>query len=327
MAQDDVVDPKVKVFVGSGDTIDVLANDSDPDGDALFVSAVGAASAGTATTDGSLVSYDPPDDANGTATFLYTASDGELTDDAQVTVTFVANDRRGDCDSNGRVKFHDVVAVILELFDTRTPEPWYEIYAKGFPGSPQGCDATADKTIDLGDAICTVLILFGFPECSQGRAASAALNAPAATLGVAQVETASGWETAIHLGTGGNALAAAGFTLAYDPAMGQIDATDADNNGLPDTLHFALPAGVQAWASVDNEAGLLQVAVVGTVLPLPALGEGELLRISFTKVGDGALHLTMRQADGATVDGFTIPLQVEGDALIQPHRLFLPAVE
>jgi uncharacterized delta-60 repeat protein len=327
VAQDDVVDPKVQVFVGSGGTIDVLANDTDPDDDPLFVSAVGTPNAGTATTDGSLVTYDPPDDANGTATFPYTADDGELTDDAQVTVTFVANDRRGDCDSDGKVRFFDVVAVILELFDTHPPEPWYEIYAKGFPGSPQGCDATADKTIDLADAICTVLIKFGHPACSQGLVAGAGLDAPATILGVASAKTTDGWETALHLGTGGNVLTAAGFTLAYDPAVGQIDPTDADNNGLPDALRFSLPAGVRAWATVDNQAGLLQVAVVGTVLPLPTLGEGELLRIGFDQVGAGELHLSVQQAEAATAEGVSVPLQFEGEALTQPHHLFLPAIE
>ena len=67
--------------------ISVLANDGDVDGDALTVT--GASSAdGTATTDGTTVSYSPAPDAVGTHTVSYTVDDGTgLTDTATITVT------------------------------------------------------------------------------------------------------------------------------------------------------------------------------------------------------------------------------------------------
>ncbi|MEZ5383424.1 MAG: Ig-like domain-containing protein [Microthrixaceae bacterium] len=85
--------------------IDVLTagiDDSDPDqNDTLTVTAVGTASAGTATLSGNTVTYDPgiafislPAGATGTATFTYDISDGQGgTDTATVTVTVIgAND-------------------------------------------------------------------------------------------------------------------------------------------------------------------------------------------------------------------------------------------
>ena len=66
----------------------VLANDTDPDGDALIASLVSGPANGTLTlnADGSL-SYTPNANFNGTDTFTYSASDGGLSDEATVTIT------------------------------------------------------------------------------------------------------------------------------------------------------------------------------------------------------------------------------------------------
>ncbi len=69
--------------------IDVLPNDSDPDGDPITLIAA-AASVGQATVVGNQVNYVPPANFNGTATITYTISDGEggtATATIEVTVT------------------------------------------------------------------------------------------------------------------------------------------------------------------------------------------------------------------------------------------------
>lgn len=69
-------------------TISVLGNDSDPDGDGLTVTSVGTPTNGTATTNGTTVTYTPKTDYSGTDTFTYTISDGKGgTDSANITVT------------------------------------------------------------------------------------------------------------------------------------------------------------------------------------------------------------------------------------------------
>ncbi len=70
-------------------TIDVLANDTDVDGDGLTVTTVGGARLGTVAIaeDGSSLTYTPKADANGTDTFTYTVSDGTLRATSTVTVT------------------------------------------------------------------------------------------------------------------------------------------------------------------------------------------------------------------------------------------------
>ncbi|MEW8658243.1 MAG: retention module-containing protein, partial [Candidatus Thiodiazotropha endolucinida] len=71
-------------------TVDVLPNDSDPDGDTLTVTAVTQGTNGTVTIDsvsGNPI-YTPDADFNGTDTFTYTIDDGNGgTDTATVTVT------------------------------------------------------------------------------------------------------------------------------------------------------------------------------------------------------------------------------------------------
>ncbi len=70
-------------------SLDVLANDTDVDGDALTITAVGATdNGGTATTDGNTVTYSPLAGFSGDETFTYDISDSNGgVDSATVTVT------------------------------------------------------------------------------------------------------------------------------------------------------------------------------------------------------------------------------------------------
>jgi len=86
VAQDDTAVTNEDVAV----SIDALDNDSDPDGQTPFVSAVGAPSNGSAAIVGGDVVYTPAPDFNGSNVFTYTISDGTLTDTATITVTVAA---------------------------------------------------------------------------------------------------------------------------------------------------------------------------------------------------------------------------------------------
>jgi uncharacterized repeat protein (TIGR01451 family) len=69
-------------------TIDVLNNDSDPDGDALTVDSVTQGTHGSVINNGDDVTYTPDSGFSGTDSFTYTVSDGNGgTDTATVTVT------------------------------------------------------------------------------------------------------------------------------------------------------------------------------------------------------------------------------------------------
>jgi len=84
------VDDTLTVIEDSGQSlVDVLANDSDVDGDALTVSEVSTSGSGTVSIDGETgqIAYNPATNFYGTETITYKVSDGTLTDSATVTVT------------------------------------------------------------------------------------------------------------------------------------------------------------------------------------------------------------------------------------------------
>ncbi|MEM1090319.1 MAG: Ig-like domain-containing protein [Pseudomonadota bacterium] len=82
-AQDDAV----TIDQDQSVSIDVLGNDSDPDGDALTLVSVTAPANGTATISGDQVLYTPNPGFFGTDTFSYVASDASGEASASVTVT------------------------------------------------------------------------------------------------------------------------------------------------------------------------------------------------------------------------------------------------
>ena len=72
----------------SANALDVLANDSDPDGDALTIVSVGVAAHGTAAITGNKIAYTPAAGYVGTDSFVYTIVDPKgLTSSATVAIT------------------------------------------------------------------------------------------------------------------------------------------------------------------------------------------------------------------------------------------------
>jgi hypothetical protein len=83
VANDDSAETDEDVAVA----IDVVANDSDPDNDVLTITNVTEGSDGAVSYAGEIVTYTPHSDFNGTDSFEYTVSDGDLADTATVVVT------------------------------------------------------------------------------------------------------------------------------------------------------------------------------------------------------------------------------------------------
>jgi predicted RNA-binding protein with EMAP domain len=81
-------DDSISTMEDTAISIDVLANDTDPEGDTLNISGVGTPSHGSAVIDADSITYTPDADYNGSDSFSYTVSDGNGgTDTAAVTVT------------------------------------------------------------------------------------------------------------------------------------------------------------------------------------------------------------------------------------------------
>lgn len=78
-------------------SIPVLNNDSDVDGDLLTVNSITQGTNGTVTTNGTIMTYVPKTNFNGTDSFTYTVSDGiNISNSAIVTVTVTSVDNEHD---------------------------------------------------------------------------------------------------------------------------------------------------------------------------------------------------------------------------------------
>ncbi|HHE0466558.1 TPA: tandem-95 repeat protein, partial [Vibrio parahaemolyticus] len=125
VAKDDIATTQEDTAV----TIDVLPNDTDVDGDKLSIQSASApeAQGKVEIVDGKLV-FTPAENFNGDAEITYTVTDGQLTDEAKVTVTVnPVNDAPTikvdavESITEDAVSTDTVVAT-LEVADTDTPE-------------------------------------------------------------------------------------------------------------------------------------------------------------------------------------------------------------
>jgi len=103
--------------------IDVLVNDTDPDGDRLNIDSIEEPENGTATNNGRRIVYTPDPDFHGIDTFAYTVSDGNGgTDIAQVTVTVAAVNDPPFAQDDSAATDEDVAVTISVLTNDSDPD-------------------------------------------------------------------------------------------------------------------------------------------------------------------------------------------------------------
>ena len=248
------------------------------------------------------------------------------TDDGKVLV--IANTTRGDCNSDGFVNAGDFSAIVLETFDTDLPW-WLDAPQSTFPGSPSGCDANASKYIDVADVVCTVLVVFGNSACTgdPSIAAEAAALAQPALLTVAPAVNDSGLAVPVTLDRKGTAVAAAAFTLTFDPQQAAFDSSDADGDGIPDAVTFTTNSALKRSVSVDAAAGRIKIAVYGLSLPLPTIDDGLLATVRLQPIGDQPLTgISLVDAALGSDSGRNTPVDVAVNGVQVKPLIYLPAV-
>ncbi|HGS5557269.1 TPA: tandem-95 repeat protein, partial [Vibrio parahaemolyticus] len=125
VAKDDIATTQEDTAV----TIDVLSNDTDVDGDKLSIQSatVPEAQGKVEIVDGKLV-FTPAENFNGDAEITYTVTDGQLTDEAKVTVTVNPVDDAPTIKVDAvesiteNAVSTDTIVATLEVADTDTPE-------------------------------------------------------------------------------------------------------------------------------------------------------------------------------------------------------------
>jgi hypothetical protein len=338
VAGDDLIDPDNQVISGQTNLF-VLTNDTDQDvNDVLKVASVTSPSNGTAITSTTSVQYTPPLNFNGEVTFSYTARDnhsgGTLTDNANVTLRVVANDQRGDCNSDDNVNAGDFPAFVLELNDTDSTTKWYDTYTGSSVGSPLGCDANASKSVTISDLTCTILVFFGNSACTTSGVAAAAVMSEA-RLTVAPDLTGvpnSTVEVPILLQTNGNRVAAASFALGFNENQLGFDATDADGNGVPDAVTVNTPSGMVSMVTYNEDASRLEITVYAVMMPMPTLADGPVATITFwvneaTTAAEVPLDLVLGSL--GSDQGQDVPVQMSSSSvqIVQQNQTFyLPLV-
>ena len=114
-AAPEAADDTASTWENSAVAVDVLANDTDADGDTLSIEAVTQdPTDGTATIGGDAIVYTPDADFAGTDTFKYTATDGEDTsNEAAVSVTVNVNTAPVAVDD--RISTRTATAVLIDV--------------------------------------------------------------------------------------------------------------------------------------------------------------------------------------------------------------------
>ena len=125
----------------------------------------------------------------------------------------------------------------------------------------------------------------------------------------------------------GAAVAAAAFTLTYDPQQAAFDSSDADGDGIPDAVVFATSAGLKRSVSVDAASGRIKIAVYGLSLPLPTIDDGLLATVHLQPLGDQPLAgLSLVDAALGSDAGRNTPVEVAVSGVQVKPLIYLPAI-
>ena len=241
----------------------VLANDSDPDGDPLTITAVTQGSNGSVTTDGQTVTYTPNDDFTGSDSFTYTISDGNSTDTATVTVRVRERRPRADLSIDkavtsaefkaGQQATYTLTAINSGSADATNvtvtdtiPAPLTLVSATPSQGTP--CTGNPTVTCSLGTISggqsATVTIVVDIPSSATGVVSNTAVVASPDD----NVQSSSDTETTavqrnVDLSiskTDGLTTVVAGTPLTYIITAANAGPSDANGAMISDTFPIEL---------------------------------------------------------------------------------------
>lgn len=249
----------------------------------------------------------------------------------------LANDERGDCNSDEVVNAGDLPAIVIEYFDDGEAEhgigntlpstSWLWSPKGVYSGSAIGCDANADRVLGSGDIGCTARKIFGLACTTSVAAASPApaiVKAPAAITASPDASV----NLPVTLQSEGNDVSSIAFAVKIDASQLAFDPTDADEDGVPDAITLNAPAGMLRMAFYDAGAGEIQIVLAGMTVPLPILEDGIVANIQLIgkATANGSLaSVTLENVSLGDTEGGTLPVAVE---LVAPegswHSLYLP---
>lgn len=246
----------------------------------------------------------------------------------------VANDARGDCNSDDLVNAADFVAEVLESFDANiVPSPlpvnhWLYVHTGSFVGSAIGCDANTSAHVDVADILCTVLVVFGDNSCTLPAIAAAATQPAILTVTGGQAVAAGEIvEIPISLRGNGEAIAGAAFRVNFDAQQVAVNPADANHDGIPDAIRFNVPVDLMRSVKVSEDGASIDIAVADLSLPLFELPDNVLVEVAVTVKPSGAaipLQIGLNNASLGNTNGMNVPVDVEVVGQATESRLYLP---
>lgn len=190
---------------------------------------------------------------------------------------------RGDCNADGLLSAADLDAFESEVFDDDGPS-WLDVPGGAFVGSSVGCDANGDTQVDAGDLTCRARLLAG-ATCTQ--AASGLPGIPSLGLPYSLTVEDGALVVEIDFDPAGHAITGLVFSLDLDLARVAFDPTDANLDGLPDTIELLDPAIARSEIRFDraNPEGELQIALADPAASPTPFADGPLLRVRLLAFG------------------------------------------
>lgn len=261
-----------------------------------------------------------------------------LTHDGAVHI--VANDARGDCNSDDIVNAADFVAEVLESFDDNVipasfppsfpVNHWLYVHTGTFNGSAIGCDANASTQVDVADILCTVLVVFGDNSCTLPAVTTAAGQPAVLSLPAAQSAPAGATvEIPVSLRRNDAAVAGAAFRIGIDPRTALLNTTDADNDGIPDGIRFNVPADLMRSVQVSADGATIDIAIADLSLPLFELPDDVLVTVDLQVTAAGAgqpVVVSLTNASLGSTGGVNVPVEIEVAGQEAGNQLFLPVM-
>jgi immune inhibitor A len=221
-------------------TIDVLGNDTDPDGDALLVAAVSAPARGTAVSNGDgTITYTPDAGYVGSDGFTYTASDGRGgTDTAAVSITVTQAPNRPPNAVNDSVSTTRDVAVRINVVANDSDPDGNSLFVSSAGDAPHG------TTVDNGDGTITYTPDAGFTGTDSfsyaitdghGGSDTAAVTVTVVAPSDTKKVNGSGW-----------------FTQAGAKSSFSVNATKAKNGAANGKVSFDRTGGISLKGTVTG---------------------------------------------------------------------------
>ena len=208
----------------------------------------------------------------------------------------ILSGKLGDCNGDNTVDAGDLSALVLEFFDGDGVLPANTPFGT-FPGNPIGCNPNQDMVVDAGDLSCTVLIIWGGGSAAcTGTLSSASTLASSVdkiSLTVPDLYPAIPRQQVslpVNLDPKGKKVSSIVFSIDFDQSWLAFDASDGNNDGVPDAISLNLPTGYVAAASFDPQDKDGEIDVVIFYYPDPddaptSLPAGNLLTVKL-KTGE-----------------------------------------